>query len=106
MVRTCRVRRGERELATQDRRAPRSAEGHGGGEPASLLSLEHSLEKIREPGFEIKIHGAGSLLLSHLGSSSEVSSCYEKKERDFPGSKVFKTLPSSAEGVGLIWSGS
>ena len=89
-------------MATEDKRALHSAEGHGRGEPALLLSLDHSLEEIREPGFEMKIHQAGSLPLSHLGSPSDVSSCYEKKERDFPGSQVFKTLPSSAKCVGLI----
>lgn len=58
----------------------REGVGHTGQEGSSQLrGMERvtsspavsgtRLEEIREPGFEIKIHRAGSLLLSHLGSS-------------------------------------
>lgn len=91
-------------LATQDRRAPRSAEGMERVRPAPCC-LWNTVGGDQRPGFEIKIHKAGSLLLNHLGSSSEVV-VVMKRRKGLPGSQVFKTLPSSAEGVGLIWSGS
>ena len=105
MVRTRKARRGERELATQDRRAPHSAERRGGGEPAPLLSLDHS-EEIRDPGFEIKIHGAGSLLLSHLGSSSDVSVVMKRTKGTSLAVKCLRPC-FQCGGCGFdLWSGS